>query len=285
MMLPELYIDANATLGESPAWDAKTQTLYWIDVLERRLYAGQKAILQLDHYVGSLGPRKDGGLVIAQRSGIWILEPNMRKMRKLVAPRGEPAQNRFNDGKCDPRGRFVAGTMDHSEQETSGALYTISKKGRIRRLLKAVRISNGLTWSPDGRTMYFIDTPTRDVLAFDYDLDTGAISNTRKIIHFEKSFGWPDGMTTDTDGNLWIANWGGARVSQWKPDGTLLAQFGVAAKNVTSCIFGGPRMNELFITTALVGMDKAEFKRFPQAGGVFRMETNVTGVPSYEFGG
>jgi sugar lactone lactonase YvrE len=285
MMLPELYIDASATLGESPAWDAKTQTLYWIDVLERRLYAGPKAILQLDQYTGSVAPRKDGGLVIAQRSGIWALEPNMKRLRKLASPRREPPNNRFNDGKCDPRGRFIAGTMDHQEKEASGSLYSLSTEGKLRKLLKVVRVSNGLAWSPDGRTMYFIDTPTRDVLAFDYDLDTGQISNTRVIIHFQKTFGWPDGMTSDTDGNLWIAMWGGARVTQWKPDGTLLAQFGVAAKNVTSCVFGGARMNELFMTTALVGMDAAGLRKYPQAGGVFRMETNVTGMPTYEFGG
>jgi sugar lactone lactonase YvrE len=285
MMLPELYIDASATLGESPAWDAKTQTLYWLDVLERRVYAGQKAILQLDHYAGSLAPRAGGGLVIAQRSGIWALEPNMKKLRKLATPRREPPNNRFNDGKCDPTGRFVGGTMDHSEQDASGSLYSLPPGGPLRKLLSRVHISNGIAWAPNGKTMYFNDTPTRQVLAFDYDLDTGQISNTRVIIRFEKSFGFPDGMTSDTDGNLWIAMWGGARVSQWKPDGTLLAQFGVAARNVTSCVFGGARMNELFITTALVRTDAAGLRKFPQAGGVFRMETNVTGMPTYEFGG
>jgi len=115
-------------------------------------------------------------------------------------------------------------------------------------------------------------------------LDTGDLMNARVIIRFDKSFGWPDGMTSDTDGNLWIAMWGGARLTQCAPDGTLLAQFGVEATNVTSCVFGGPNMNELFITTALVGTDASSFRRFPQAGGVFRMETHVTGMPSYEFG-
>jgi sugar lactone lactonase YvrE len=284
-MLPELYINANATLGESPVWDAKTQTLYWIDVLERRVYAGAKAILQLDSYIGCVAPRKDGGLVIAQRSGLWALAANMKKLSKLASPQGEPSNNRFNDGKCDPRGRLLAGTMDHGEKEDSGALYSLSPAGKLRRLLKHVRISNGLAWSPDGKTLYFVDTPTRQVMAFDYDLAAGRIANARVIIHFDKSFGWPDGMTSDTDGNLWIAMWGGGRVSQWKPDGTLLAQFGVAARNVTSCTFGGAGMNELFITTALVGMDAAGMRKFPQAGGVFRMETDVTGLPSYEFGG
>ncbi len=285
MMLPELYIDASATLGESPAWDAKTQTLYWIDVLERRVYAGRKPILQLGHYVGCLAPRKHGGLVIAQRSGIWTLDSDMKRLHKLTTPPREFRHNRFNDGKCDPRGRFVAGTMDHNEKEASGALYSVTPAGNISRLLKGLRISNGMAWSPDGKTMYFTDTPTRQIRAFDYDLKTGQIANPRVIIHFEQTFGFPAGMTTDTDGNLWIAMWGGARVSQWRPDGTLLAQFGVPALNVTSCVFGGPAMNELFVTTAMVGMDKTGFKRFPQAGAIFHMETNVTGMPTYEFAG
>ncbi|MFH1185354.1 MAG: SMP-30/gluconolactonase/LRE family protein [Chloroflexota bacterium] len=285
MMLPELYINARATLGESPAWDAKTQTLYWVDVLERHIYAGGKRILQLDDYVGCLAPRREGGLVIAQRRGFRLVVPDMKTIRKLPSPRGESLHNRFNDGKCDPRGRFVVGTMDHNEKEDSGALYSVSPEGQAKKLLTRVRISNGLAWSPDGKTMYFIDTPSRQVMAFDYDLDTGGIMNARVIIQFDKSFGWPDGMTSDADGNLWIALWGGARVSQWKPDGTLLAQFGVEALNVTSCVFGGPGMNELFITTALAKTDAASFRRFPHAGGVFRMDTHVTGMPTYEFGG
>jgi sugar lactone lactonase YvrE len=285
MMLPELYIDARATLGESPAWDAKTQTLYWVDVFERHIYAGAKRILQLNDYIGCLAPRHSGGLIVAQRRSFCLVLPNMKTIHKLPSPRGEALHNRFNDGKCDPRGRFIAGTMDHNEKEDSGALYSLSADGQARKLLSHVRISNGLAWSPNGKAMYFIDTPSRQVLAFDYDLDTGKLLNARVIIRFDKSFGWPDGMTSDTDGNLWIAMWGGARVSQWSPDGTLLAQFGVEAMNVTSCVFGGPNMNELFITTALKGTDAASIRRFPHAGGVFRMETHVTGMPTYEFEG
>jgi sugar lactone lactonase YvrE len=285
MMLPELFIDARATLGESPAWDAKTQSLYWVDVLERRVYAGARPIAQLGDYVGCLAPRKGGGLIVAQGRGIRLMEPDMKTVRRLVSAPGEAKHNRFNDGKCDARGRFLAGTMDRNEKEDSGALYTLSGRGQLKRMLSHVRVSNGLAWAPDGRTMYFIDTPTRQVMAFDYDMDTGKILNGRVIIKFDKSFGWPDGMTSDTDGNLWIAMWGGARVSQWQPDGTLLAQFGLEALNVTSCVFGGPGMNELFITTAMVGTDKSALRKFPQAGGVFRMETHVTGMPTYEFAG
>lgn len=284
MMLPELFINAKATLGEGPAWDAKTQTLYWVDVLEKRIYAGSKLFLQLDDYVGCLAPRKDGGLIIAQRFGFWTFEPDTNKLTTLASPKGEPSNNRFNDGKCDPAGRFVAGTMDHNEQEASGALYSLSTEGRVKKLLKEVRISNGIAWSPDHKTMYFIDTPTREVKAFDYDIETGQIANPRVLIRLANTFGWPDGMTTDMKGNLWIALWGGARVSQWNAKGVLLEQFGVPALNVTSCVFGGPDMNELFITTARVGMDAAALKKYPQAGGVFRMQTGVTGMPTFEFG-
>ncbi|MBI3740100.1 MAG: SMP-30/gluconolactonase/LRE family protein [Chloroflexi bacterium] len=283
-MLPELFYNAKATLGEGPAWDAKTQTLYWVDILEKRIYAGSKLFLQLDDYVGCLAPRKDGGLVIAQRFGFWTFEPDTNKLTTLASPKGEPSNNRFNDGKCDPAGRFVAGTMDHNEQEASGALYSLSTEGRVKKLLKEVRISNGIAWSPDHKTMYFIDTPTREVKAFDYDIETGQIANPRVLIHLANTFGWPDGMTTDMKGNLWIALWGGARVSQWNAKGVLLEQFGVPALNVTSCVFGGPDMNELFITTARVGMDAAALKKYPQAGGVFRMQTDVTGMPTFEFG-
>lgn len=285
MMLPELLYNAKAALGEGPAWDAKTQTLYWVDILEKRIYAGSKLFLQLDDFVGCLAPRKkDGGFIIAQRFGFWTFEPDTNKLITLAFPKGEPSNNRFNDGKCDPRGRFVAGTMDHNEQETSGSLYSLSVDGRLKKILKEVRISNGIAWSPDYKTMYFIDTPTREVKAFEYDIETGQIANPRVIITFPDTFGWPDGMTTDTNGNLWIAMWGGARITQWNPKGILLEQFGVPALNVTSCVFGGPDMNELFITSARVGMDAAMLKKYPQAGGVFHLVTNITGMPTFEFG-
>jgi sugar lactone lactonase YvrE len=294
MMLPELLVDAKASLGESPAWDAKLQTLYWVDILGKRLHAfdGKDHPVQLDELVSCLAPRRQGGLVLARRSGFWSLDTGVTaasprgKLTHIASPKGEPTTNRFNDGKCDPRGRFVAGTMDIHEKKASGALYSLSPEGRVTKLFGRVRISNGLAWSPDHKTMYFIDTPSREVKAFDYDLETGKVSGRRVVIRFPETFGWPDGMTSDTDGHLWIALWGGARVSCWDPrSAQLLAQFSVPAWQVSSCVFGGAEMNELYITTARNGMSAAMLKKYPLSGGLFRMQTNVRGMETFEYAG
>jgi len=153
-------------------------------------------------------------------------------------------------------------------------------------LLGNVTISNGLTWSLDYKTLYYIDTPTHEVKAFDYDLETGAIANMRVVVQLSDSLGHPDGMTSDMQGNLWIAMWGGAQVTKWNPNtGQLLEQIPVPAKNVSSCVFGGKSGNELFITSARVGLDEDTLKQYPLTGGVFRLETNVEGMPMFEFTG
>jgi len=294
MMLPELLLDARASLGESPAWDAKTQTLYWVDILDKRIHSfdGKDHLVQLDDIVSCLAPRQKGGLVLARRSGFWSFDTDVTassphgKLTLIAAPKGEPPTNRFNYGKCDPRGRFLAGSMDINEKKASGSLYSLSPKGRVTKLLGRVRISNGLTWSPDYKTMYYIDTPTRAVKAFDYDLETGKIAQPRVVIEFPETFGWPDGMTSDMDGNLWIALWGGARVSCWDPrQRQLLAQFAVPAWQVSSCIFGGPDLSELYITTARTGLSAAMLKKYPLSGGLFRMQTNVRGMETFEYAG
>jgi sugar lactone lactonase YvrE len=283
----ELIVDAKATLGEGPAWDAKTHTLYWVDILEKRLhiYDGADRSIQLKDYVGCLAPCKDGRLILALRFGFWTLDLAAAKMTEIAVPRGEPPTNRFNDGKCDPAGRLLAGTMDMNERAASGALYSLSPNFEIVKLLDGIRISNGLAWSPDSKTLYYIDTPTREVKAFDYDLETGQIGNMRVVIRVPEKLGFPDGMTSDMDGHLWIAMWGGAQVTRWDARrGTLLEQVQVPAWNVTSCVFGGEEMNELYITSARSGMDAVDLSHYPHSGGLFRLQTNVRGMPTFEFG-
>lgn len=281
----ELLFDARATLGEGPVWDARTQTLYWIDILNKRIYSGSDVLTELDDLVGCIAPRKSGGLILAQRFSFASLKVDPVTLTILTSLKDEPSNNRFNDGKCDPRGRFLAGTMDMGEKDPNGSLYSFDGKS-MTKLLGNVTISNGLAWSPDHKTFYYIDTPTREVRAFDYDLETGAIADPRLAISVPESLGWPDGMTSDMQGNLWIAMWGGAQVTKWDPrTGQLLEQIPVPAKNVSSCIFGGKDLNELYITSARKGLQEAALTRYPLTGGLFRLQTKIQGMPTFEFVG
>jgi len=279
----ELLYDIKATLGEGPVWDADTQMLYWVDILNKRIYADGEVFLETDETIGCLSLRKEGGLIFTKRASFWTCESDASNLTLLSTLEDELPNNRFNDGKCDPRGRFLAGTMDMGEKEPNGSLYSVSGKS-VMTLLKNVTISNGLAWSPDYKTLYYIDTPTHEVKAFDYDLETGSISNMRVVIRLSKSLGHPDGMTSDTQGNLWIAMWGGAKVTKWDPHtGQLMEQIPVPAMNVSSCVFGGRNMNELFLTSARVGLGEDTLDQYPLTGGVFCLETNIEGMPSFKF--
>jgi sugar lactone lactonase YvrE len=284
-MKAELLLDAKATLGESPVWDAKAQILYWVDILEKRIYAGTELLAQLDDFIGCLAPCRDGHLILGKRFAFVYLDIDSSQQTVLAAVSdAERATNRINDGKCDPAGRFIAGTMDMNEKDPTGSVYLFDGK-QVTTLFSGVTISNGLTWSPDHKTFYHIDTPTREVKAFDYDIATGQAANPRTAIQVPESLGWPDGMTTDTNGNLWIAMWGGAQMTRWNPNtGKLLEQITVSALQTSSCIFGGKDMNELYVTSARKGMDEADLKKYPFSGGLFKVVTKVTGMPTFEFG-
>ncbi|MGE5251956.1 MAG: SMP-30/gluconolactonase/LRE family protein [Bacteroidota bacterium] len=281
-MQAELLFDARAELGEGPAWIGPEQALYWVDILKKRVFAGTDVLLQLHDHVSCVAVRRGGGLLLALGASLVKLDTPASGFT-VLARVSEPATNRFNDGKCDPAGRLLAGTMDTREREDSGALYSLDPHG-LTRLLSGVRISNGLAWSPDAATLYHIDTPTRQIRAFDYDLGTGQIANGRTAVTVPESFGWPDGMTSDADGSLWVAMWGGARVTKWDPrTGQLLEQFPVPALQTSSCIFGGRDLSELYITSARRGMTESQLQRYPLSGGLFRLQTRVTGTPCFEF--
>ncbi len=287
-MQAELLLDAQTVLGEGPAWDEKTQTLYWVDILGKRVHAwkdGRDDFLQLDEYVGCVAPRREGGLAAALHASFWTLDLTAGK-EALLASVAEPASNRFNDGKCDPAGRFLAGTMDMNEKAASGNLYSLEAGKRPRKLLDHIRISNGLAWSPDYKTFYYIDTPTRQIRAFDYDLDTGDIANPRVVIEVPAAMGWPDGMTSDLEGNLWIALWGGGRVAKWNPAaGRKEAEIRIPAPHVSSCVFGGPRRDLLFVTTARVGLEETALEQYPLSGALFQIQTQTEGMPTFAFAG
>ncbi|MFN8380520.1 MAG: SMP-30/gluconolactonase/LRE family protein [Anaerolineales bacterium] len=282
-MKTELLFDAKATLGEGPAWDAKTQTLYWVDILEKRIYAGTEVLAQLNEFIGCLAPCKNGNLIVGKRASIVDFDIASSQQTVLVSL-NESATNRVNDGKCDPAGRFLAGTMDMNEKDPAGSFYSYDGK-TTQTLFGNITISNGLAWSVDHKTFYYIDTPTREIKAFDYDVATGQLANPRVVIHIPDSIGWPDGMTSDMDGNLWIAMWGGAQVTKWNPSsGKLLEQISIPALHSSACVFGGKDRNVLYVTSARKGMSDADLKKYPLAGGLFKVVTNVEGMPTFEFG-
>lgn len=281
-MKAELFLDAKATLGEGPAWDAKTQTLYWVDILEKRIHAGMELLAQLDDFIGCLAPRKNGNLILGKRASFVDFEPAASRQTVLAALAESPG-NRINDGKCDPAGRFLVGTMDINEKDPTGAVYSFDGK-EIKQLFSSITISNGLAWSPDQKTFYYIDTPTREVKAFDYDVSTGEVANPRVTVSVPESMGWPDGMTSDMQGNLWIAMWGGAQVTRWNPRiGQLLEQVSIPVLQPSSCAFGGKNMNELYVTSARLGMSEAGIRKYPLSGGLFKVGTKVEGMPTFEF--
>jgi sugar lactone lactonase YvrE len=288
---PELLLDARAELGEGPAWDAAAGRLHWVDIHAGDLHTfdpqtGADTHLHFDEFLGCLAPARNGRLVLALRSGFARLDPASGQLEHLHDPEPGLPGNRFNDGKCDPAGRFLAGTMDDAEQEASGSLYSFSPDGACRRLLTGLRISNGLAWSPDGRTFYFIDTPTRLVLAYDYDLASGSLANPRPAVSVPAGLGWPDGMTCDSLGRLWIALWGGAALTCWDPaSGRLLETVRFPALNVTCPIFGGPDLADLYVTSARKGMSAAQLEEYPLSGGLFRVRAGASGLPAGSFGG
>lgn len=282
-MQAQLFFDSKSTLGEGTAWDAKTQTLYWVDILQKKIYANADVLIELDDMVGCVAPCKNGNLIIGKRASFIDLEVGSALQTTLYSL-PEPTTNRINDGKCDPAGRFIVGTMDVNETEPSGNVYSFNSN-QVEVLLRGVTISNGMAWSPNHQTFYYIDTPTRKIQAFDYDVKSGLIANGRVVINIPESFGWPDGMTSDTQGNLWVAMWGGAQITKWNPNmGELLEKISVPALQPSCCAFGGKNMNELFITSARKDMDDEQLKKYPLSGGLFKAITNVEGMPTFEFG-
>jgi sugar lactone lactonase YvrE len=194
--------------------------------------------LKLGEAIGCAAPCANGDLILALRSGFARFEPGTLGLSHLLDPEKHLPGNRFNDGKCDPGGRFLAGTMDDAERANTGSLYSYAPDGTLRTLLTGLGISNGLAWSPDARTFYHIDTPTRQVCAYEYDPASGCIGQARPAVSIPPELGWPDGMTSDTDGMLWVAMWAGAR----SPAGTLpwpIAGGACPCAECHSCIFMG----------------------------------------------
>ena len=286
-----LLVDARALVGEGPIWDETNQVLYWVDILSSQLYCynpatGENRSWDVGQHVGTVVLRKAGGLMLALRDGFASFDLTSGQVTMIADPEADKPGNRFNDGKCDPAGRFWAGTMAYVDQTTQGSLYRLDADLRVHRLLGDIAISNGIVWSLDQRTMYYIDSMAYTVRAYDYDNATGDLANERVVVKVEAGMGLPDGMAIDAEGMLWVAHFGGSCVRRWDPQtGAVLSQIDLPTAQITACAFGGPDLDTLYITSAANGYTAADFAREPHAGGLFVAKPGVKGTLTFAFAG
>jgi len=283
----ELVTDHSCLCGEGPLWDDQHKRLYWIDIVRGEINCHLSDEKQLAHFetgqkIGAIGLTESGKLIAALKNGIYHIDFFNGTMTKISDPEPDKADNRFNDGKCDPAGRFWAGTMSDKGVPGSGSLYTLEKDGTVSKKLQKLSISNGLAWGLHAEKFYHVDTPTRKIVAYDYCNESGMISNGVPIIEIDETEGVPDGMTIDAEGMLWVAHWNGGRVSRWDPGTSRkLSEIFLPVSKVTSCAFGGENMEDLYVTTARVGLSPGEIIDQPLAGATFIFkQIGVQGVPN-----
>jgi len=289
---PEVVLPTLCLLGEGTLWHAAQNCIYWIDIIPgdiHRYSVDKKThdIFNIGQMIGAIAIRKNGGFVAAMQHGFYFVDFDNKTIQPITDPEKSLPGNRFNDGKCDPAGRFWAGTMPLNEKDAVGNLYMLDTDLSVTLKVPNVTISNGLAWSRDYSTLYYIDTPTRYVVAYDFDVANGNIGNKRIVIDVHHEKGYPDGMTIDEAGMLWIAFYGGWRVAQYNPNtGKLLQEIQFPVANITCCTFGGPLLQDLYVSTAKKELSPDELLAQPLAGSLFVInDVGSKGIPAFEFAG
>jgi len=290
-MLPaaEILYRHDAYVGEAPVWDPRVGRLIWVDIPNNHVFStnpstGETSRRELDRAVGVVLPRAAGGYVAALQDGFYAL-PDEGAPELIAAVEADDPTTRFNDGETDPQGRLWAGTMGWEAEPAAGSLYRLDADGSVTRMVEGVTISNGLGWSPDGTTMYYVDTPTLRVDCFDFDPLTGDIARRREFVTIRHGGGRPDGLTVDSEGAVWVATWPGYGVHRYLPDGSLDAVIPLPVSNVSSIELGGPDLRDAFITTAWELLSEDEHAAQPLAGSLFRTRVDVPGRPRVPFAG
>jgi D-xylonolactonase len=280
--------DVKALLGEGPHWDADAQALTFVDIKGRRAFRWREG-QPIEEWptpfrLGSLIPRASGGHIAGTDRGIAEVDLTLERFELLFDPEEDRDTNRFNDAKVDRSGRLFAGTMDDQEQAASGAFYRIDRTMRCTRVDDGFRVTNGPAFSPDGKVMYANDSALQVTYRYDLAPD-GTPLNRREFIRFREGEGYPDGMTVDSEGCLWIAFWDGWCLRRISTRGERLEELRVPVQRPTSCTFGGPRLDQLFITSARVGLSENDLATQPYAGGLFMSVPGVTGIADQPFAG
>ena len=286
-------VAAPALLGESPVWHPGEQVLYYCDIPGHSLQRFDPAAQALEQWSfeaepASLAPLLGGGLLLAMRDGLWHFDPTNGQRKRLAEPPYDMATERFNDGKCDPQGRFWVGTIYEPREPALAALYCFNA-GKLARRKDGITVSNGLAWSPNGRTMYWSDTKAHTIYAFDFEPVSGALANKRVFASFpvkqagqalDTYGGRPDGAAVDAEGCYWVAMFEGQRLLRLSPQGEILRELRLPVRCATMPCFGGPDLKTLYITTAREKRPEAELAAQPLAGCVLALDVDVPGLPA-----
>jgi sugar lactone lactonase YvrE len=286
---PDVVLAARAEVGEGPCWDAARGVLLWVDIYRGLVHlldpgSGADMTIAVGRAVGAVVPAAGGGLVAAAQDGFVHIDPATGAVEVLAPVEAGIADHLMNDGKCDPSGAFLAGTMHRDEVAGAGALYRLNRDLSVDRLVPGVTISNGLGWSPSGDRMYYVDSLTQAVDVFEYDA-SGRLGERRRFVEIARADGMPDGLAVDAEGGVWVALWGGCEVRRYTADGQLDHVVELPVSQVTSCAFGGEDWGDLYITSASWEFDEARFQDEPLAGAVFAARPGVSGMPTGRFTG
>jgi L-arabinonolactonase len=284
-------VDCQNTLGEGPAWSVDEQKLYWLDIEKSELWrydpeTGETKAWKTPERAASFAFREKGGLLVAFESYLAFWDPETGKTTKLKVMEPDLATTRMNDGRCDRQGRFIVGGMDESgKSERISNVYRVDRDLSVHKIISGVACANSTCFSPDGRVMYFADTPTGEIWAYDYDTNTGDISNKKVFANFSDQPGTPDGSIVDSEGFLWNAQWNGHRVVRYRPDGTMDRVISIPVMNPTCLAFGGKDLDVLYVTTARYLMTPEQIKAEPLSGGLFAVMVDVKGLNEPKFCG
>jgi xylono-1,5-lactonase len=279
-----------AILGEGPLWVARENAVYWVDIVGKKVHRyglvdGSRRTWRFEVQVTSLAARQLGGFVGTVRGGFAAIDLQTSTIEPIAMPESDMPQNRFNDGKVDGSGRYWGGSMDDGEKLVSGSLYRLDADLSLHKMDDNYTITNGPTFSADGKTLYHTDTAKGTIFAFDFNED-GAISNKRAFIQVAtEEDGYPDGMTVDSEDCIWLCHFSGSRITRYSPAGKILEVIAMPVPNITSCTFAGPELDTLYITTARHLLSEEDVIKYPLSGSLFSCKPGVTGLPTTLFAG
>jgi sugar lactone lactonase YvrE len=285
----DVALDAGAALGEGPVWDAAAEQLLWVDCVAGEVHrfdpaTGSDTAIGTGCRVGAVATRRRGGLVVAAGDGFAFLHEHTGDVEQAAPALPAPDPYVMNDGACDVAGRFWAGTASQDERPTAG-LYRLDPDGTVTRMVSEVSMSNGIGWSPDDTRMYYVDSRAQGLDIFEFHNDDGVLGQRRRLVDIDPGVGTPDGLAVDSEGCVWLALWGPGLIHRYTPHGLLERVIVLPVSQTTSCAFGGPGLDVLYITSASTGLTDAQRRRQPHAGALFAFDPGVQGLAAHAYVG